>query len=253
MGVTWFVPLLFFGIAFLFSMLGMGGSQLYIPILYWAGLDLKTEAIPLGMLLNVVNSTSAAVTYGRRRLIAWRTALPLAAVMLVLAPVGAWLNVRVSEALLLVLFALFTVVAAGLMLSGWRPARQHLAPGVETGIRLAGGGVVGFLAGLIGRGGGSLVVPLLFMTGIDAKVAAATSAFVVSCAGVSSFASHVATTAQPQWWLWVASAGSVFMGSQLGSHVMADRLKPRAMRYIFGGVLLAIAALLLIKDVLLAS
>jgi len=138
------------------------------------------------------------------------------------------------------------------MLSGWRPVRQHLAPGVETGIRLAGGGIIGFLAGLIGRGGGSLVVPLLFMTGIDAKVAAATSAFVVSCAGVSSFASHVATTAQPQWWLWIASAASVLIGSQLGSHVMADRLKPRAMRYIFGGVLLAIAALLLIKDVLLA-
>ena len=32
----------FFVIAFVFSMLGMGGSQLYIPILFWLGLDFKT-------------------------------------------------------------------------------------------------------------------------------------------------------------------------------------------------------------------
>jgi len=252
MAPGWFVPPLFFVISFVFSMLGMGGSQLYIPILFWVGLDLKTEAIPLGMLLNVVNSSSAAVTYGRRRLISWREALPLAVVMLIFAPVGAWLNIRVSETLLLILFALFTIVAAALMLSGWRPSRQKQTSGVDTGVRLVGGGAVGFLAGLIGRGGGSLIVPLLFMSGMDAKVAAATSAFVVSCAGVASFASHVATTARPQWWLWIASAGSVLIGSQLGSRMMADKLQPRTMRAVFGSVLLAIAVLLLIKDVLLA-
>ena len=80
------------------------------------------------------------------------------------------------------------------------------------------------MAGLIGRGGGSLVVPLLVLSGMDAKVAAATSAFVVSCAGVASFVSHVATMARPQWWLWIASAGSVLIGSQLGSRMMADKL-----------------------------
>jgi hypothetical protein len=42
-------PPLFFAIAFVFSMLGMGGSQLYISILFWMGMDFKTEAVPLGM------------------------------------------------------------------------------------------------------------------------------------------------------------------------------------------------------------
>jgi len=252
MACVWFVPLLFFAIAFVFSMLGMGGSQLYIPILFWVGLDLKTEAIPLGMLLNVVNSATAAATYGRRRLIAWRTAVPLAVIMLALAPVGAWMNVRVPESLLLMLFSLFTLVAATLMLSGWKPSHQHLTPVVQTSIRLSGGGAIGFLAGLIGRGGGSLAVPLLFMSGMEAKAAAATSAFVVSCAGISSFTSHIATAAQPEWALWIVSAACVFIGSQLGSRVMADKLRPRVMRRVFGGVLLAVAALILIKDVLLA-
>jgi len=36
------LPFIFFVIAFIFSMLGMGGSQIYIPLLYWCGLDFKT-------------------------------------------------------------------------------------------------------------------------------------------------------------------------------------------------------------------
>ena len=63
MNTIYLAPIIFFFIAFVFSMLGMGGSQLYIPILFWLGMDFKTQAIPLGMLLNVVNSSSAAFTY----------------------------------------------------------------------------------------------------------------------------------------------------------------------------------------------
>ena len=67
MNTLYYAPPIFFLIALVFSMLGMGGSQLYIPLLYWLGMDFKTEAIPLGMLLNLVNSGSAAVIYGRRK------------------------------------------------------------------------------------------------------------------------------------------------------------------------------------------
>jgi hypothetical protein len=48
----------------------------YIPILFWTGRDFKTEAIPLGMLLNLVSSSSAAITYGRKGIVAWRMAGP---------------------------------------------------------------------------------------------------------------------------------------------------------------------------------
>jgi hypothetical protein len=41
MDLIYLAPLIFFCIAFVFSMLGMGGSQLYIPILFWLGMDFK--------------------------------------------------------------------------------------------------------------------------------------------------------------------------------------------------------------------
>ncbi len=76
MNSIYLAPPIFFVIAFVFSMLCMGGSQLYIPVLFWLGMDFKAQAIPLGMLLNVVNSSSAAYTYGRKKLIQWKIALP---------------------------------------------------------------------------------------------------------------------------------------------------------------------------------
>ena len=251
MNHIYFVPPIFFCIAFVFSMLGMGGSQLYIPILYWMGLDFKTEAIPLGMLLNVVNSGSAAVTYGRRRMISWGLALPFAVAMIVLAPFGAWLNVQLPVKPLIAFFAVFTAAAATLMLSGWRPKRGDMSPGGRMALGLSAGSVLGFIAGLIGRGGGSFVVPLLYIAGLEAKAAAATSSFVVTCSGVSSFAAHLATAARPDWVVWAACTIAVLLGSQLGSRVMADRLKPKGVRTIFGVVLWGVALLLFVNDVLL--
>jgi uncharacterized membrane protein YfcA len=249
---TSYLPVpIFFAIAFVFSMLGMGGSQLYIPILFWTGMDFKTEAIPLGMLLNLVNSSSAAITYGRRGIVAWRVAVPFAAAIIVFAPVGAWLNVQLPAKPLLIFFALFTASAAVLMLSGWKPRRGDMSPRGRVTLGLTAGSGLGLIAGLIGRGGGSFIVPLLYIVGLEAKVAAATSAPIVTCSGLSSFISHLATAAQPQWRVWIACALAVLAGSQLGSHVMASRMKSRAVKMVFGWVLLGVAALIIIKDVVL--
>ena len=251
MNIFYLAPPLFFVIAFVFSMLGMGGSQLYIPILYWMGMDFKTEAIPLGMLLNVVNSGSAAITYWRKKLINWKVAIPFAAAMILFAPLGVWLNVQLPVKPLLVFFALFTAAAAILMLSGWKPKRGDLSPRGRVILGLSAGSGLGTAAGLIGRGGGSFVVPLLYIAGLEAKFAAASSAFVVTCSGISSFVSHLATAAEPQWIIWISTVLAVLLGSQLGSRLMAGRMKSQVVKQVFGWVLLGVAALIIVKDVIL--
>jgi uncharacterized membrane protein YfcA len=243
-------PILFFFIAFVFSMLGMGGSQLYTPILFWLGMDFKTAAIPLGLLLNVVNSSSAAVTYGRKKLIDWRVAAPFGVAMILLAPIGTWLNIALPTEPIILIFALFTATAAVLMLSGWRPKKGTFSPKKRGALGVIGGSVLGFFAGLIGRGGGSFVVPLLYMVGLEATTAAATSAFVVTCSGTSSLLSHIFTTAQPNWSIWILCIFSVLIGSQMGSRLMATKLKPRHVKVIFGVVLLGVAAILIVQTYL---
>jgi hypothetical protein len=118
------------------------------------GMDFKTEAVPLGMLLNVVNSSSAAITYTRSRLIVWRVAVPFALAMIAFAPLGVWLNVQLPVKPLLVFFALFTMSAALLMLSGWKPKHGELSPKGRVVLGLTAGSGLGTIAGLIGRDGG---------------------------------------------------------------------------------------------------
>ena len=251
MHLSFITPLLFFFIAFIFSMLGMGGSQLYIPILFWLGMDFKTQAIPLGMLLNVVNSSSAAVTYGRKKLIDWKVAIPFGLAMILFAPIGTWLNISLPTKPVILIFAVFTATAAILMLSGWKPKRGEFSSKERKILGISGGSVLGLFAGLIGRGGGSFVVPLLYIAGLGAKTAAATSAFVVTCSGTSSFLSHIFTAAQPNWSIWTLCVFSVLLGSQLGSRLMATKLKSKYVKIIFGIVLLGVALILIIQNFLL--
>jgi uncharacterized membrane protein YfcA len=185
-------------------------------------------------------------------LIAWGVAVPFAIAMIVFAPLGVWLNVQLPVKPLLIFFALFTAAAAVLMLSGWKPKRGEMSPKGRVALGLSAGSGLGTVAGLIGRGGGSFVVPLLYMVGLEAKMAAATSAFVVTCSGLSSFVAHLATAAQPQWGVWIATVLAVLLGSQLGSRLMAARMKSRAVKLVFGWVLLGVAALIIVKDVILA-
>jgi len=243
-------PPVFFCIALVFSMLGMGGSQLYIPILFWLGMDFKAEAIPLGLLLNVVNSSSAGTTYIRNRLVNWRVALPFAATMVLLPPLGAVVNAQLPVRPIIVLFALFTATAAVLMLGGWRPKSGGLSRKGQIAVGAFGGGTLGFLVGLIGRGGGSFVVPLLYICGLGAKAAAATSAVVVTGSALSGFLAHL-PTAELHSGMTLATAASVLLGSQVGSRLMAKKLKSSAVRVVFGVVLLGVATALLIQGVLL--
>jgi uncharacterized membrane protein YfcA len=243
-------PPIFFIIAFVFAMIGLGGSQLYVPILFWLGMDFKTQAIPLGMLLNVVNSSSASWTYGRKKMIEWRVAIPFGISMILFAPVGTWINVKLPTEPIILIFALFTASAGVLMLSGWRPRSDGLPSRHRILLGITAGSILGFFAGLIGRGGGSFVVPLLYMAGLEAKVAAATSAMVVTFSGSSSFISHIATAARPVWPVWILCLTAVFLGSQIGSRLMAEKLKSQSVKSIFGWILLGVAVLLIVKHVL---
>ena len=247
MNAVYFAPIIFFFIAFVFSMLGMGGSQLYVPILFWLGMDFKQEAIPLGMLLNVVNSSSAAFVYARKKLVDWRVAIPFGITMVIFAPLGTLVNINLPTKPVILIFAIFTAAAAILMLSGWKPNAGKLSKRGRLILGISAGSALGFFAGLIGRGGGSFVVPLLYIAGLVSKTAVATSAMVVTFSGTSSFISHILIAARPQWMVWILCVIAVFLGSQLGSRIMSSKLKPKSVRLIFGVVLLGVAFLLAIK------
>jgi len=187
----------------------------------------------------------------QKKMIDWRTGVPFAIASVVLAPVGTWLNVKLPTRFLIGVFAVFTATAGILMLSGWKAKHEELTRRGRLLLGICGGGTLGFMAGLIGRGGGSFVVPMLVIAGLAPKVAAATSAFIITWSAGSSFLSHVALAASPNRAVWAPCIVGVLIASQLGSRLMAAKLKSGGVRFIFGTVLLAVAAILVIKDVIL--
>ncbi len=247
--MIWAAPFLFLVISFLFSMLGMGGGQLYIPILFWMGLDFKAEAIPLGIVLSLVSSVSATLIYRKKNLIDWRIAIPFGLAMVVGAPLGTWVNYIVSTKSVIVFFSVLTILGALVMLSGWSPKKKVITPAGKLLLGIFGGVGLGFDAGLIGRGGGAMVVPLLVLFGVGPKTAAATSMFVVICSTSASLISHMVAGAHPIWWLWGSCALAVLIGGNLGARFMSGRMNPKGVRVVFGIVLMIVAVILMVRDV----
>jgi uncharacterized membrane protein YfcA len=251
-------PVIFFVISFIFSMLGMGGGQLYTPILFWFGMDFKTQAIPLSLLLNLITTSSSSITYGLKKMIDWKVAIPFGVTMVAFAPLGTWLNVKLPTKYIIITpviffvisFAVFAASAAILMLRGHRPESGEISSKGKKILGISGGSGLGFLTGLTGLGGGAFVVPLLYMAGIDTKLAVATSALVATAGGASSILSRIFTTVQPEWSLWILNIVAVIIGSQVGSRVMVAKLKAKSVKTIFGWVLLAVSTVLLIQNFL---
>ncbi len=234
----------FFGIAFVFSMLGMGGSQLYIPILYWFGMNFKHEAIPLGLFLNILTSGSAAYTYYKSGLVKVRLALPFALTMVVFAPIGAFLDFKVNVAYVILVFALFTIASAVLVVSGYKPKKKVESKKAEIILGVTAGSVLGLVVGFAGRGGGAMVVPILIISGLEPKNAAATSSFIVTIAAISGLLGHL-PKAHFNIPLTIGCALAVIVGSQVGSRLMAEKMKPKAVKYVFAAVLFAVGVILL--------
>ena len=235
-------------LAFIFSMLGLGGAMLYVPVFHWFGYDFKSVAIPTGLLLNGIAALSAAVYYLRAKMVDVKGAIPLILSSFVGAPVGAYFTRFLPTHALIELFALAMIFAGGRMLlvSG-RPDRESMMTLKRRIALMTGGGFfIGFLAGLLGVGGGFLFVPMMMAMGYKTKEAAATSSFVVIFSSFSGFAGHLAE-GHYDWPFMISTTIAVIVGSQIGAKVMNEKMKAKWIKQMFAVVLLGVAAKLLWK------
>lgn len=242
------VTAIILALGFIFSMLGLGGAMLYIPVFHWFGYDFKSVAIPTGLLLNGLTALSAAVFYLRAKMVDIRGSIPLTISSFVGAPIGAYFTKLVPTQTLILLFAISMLFAGGRMLmTSTRPEKDKMM-GFRKRMILMGtsGFFIGFIAGLLGVGGGFLFVPMMIAIGYPTKLAAATSSFVVIFSSFSGFAGHIAE-GHFNWPLMIATGIAVIIASQVGAKVMKEKMKARWIKQMFGVVLLGVAVKLLLK------
>ena len=222
-------------------MAGLGAAFLFVPLFYYMGMPLA-EATPAALLLNVVSLLFAAINYWRGKLINWRVGVPVLVMAVILSPLGARLTARVDKTVLLAMFAAFLVFAGFMMLFyKARKREQSLSRPLEIGAGAGVGSVAGFLGGLLGVGGGNFILPVVNWLGLDAKVAAGTTALVVVFSSLSGFLGHATLGGLDPLFLGLTAVAAA-AGSIVGSQLMKTKLSSQQLKRVIGVLLWLIAA-----------
>ena len=225
--------------SFILTMVGLGGGLIFSPLFVLLKFPVTT-AVSASLFLNGIAAFSASINYFRKKMVDVKTGLPLLIASTLCAPFGAMLTSRINFDLFRAILALVIFLAAMRMLF----SKKIEAEGMDIGpVRkiIGGGGIgvaIGLMAGLLGIGGGVFIVPLLiYVLKVPTKTAAATSIFIVVFSSFSGFMTHI-SMADTDWKFILSAAIFSFAGGQLGSKIMAEKLKGRTVRQIFGVVLL---------------
>lgn len=170
------------GTGFLAGLLGIGGGMLMVPFLtYLLGArgvppELAVKmAIATSMATILFTSLSSVRAHHRRGAVRWDLVRALApGIVLGGLAAGAGVFALVKGQVLALFFAVFVGYSATQMLIERKARAERKLPGP---MGLAGaGGVIGFLSGLVGAGGGFVTVPYLSKRQVVMHQAVATSA-----------------------------------------------------------------------------
>jgi uncharacterized protein len=225
----------------LLAMAGLGAAFLFVPLFYYLGVPLA-EATPTALLLNVVSLLFATINYWRGKLINWRVGLPVLITAVILSPLGARLTPYVDKRLLLGMFAAFLVFAGAMMLFYQAKKRvQPLNRATEIGAGAGIGSIAGFMGGMLGVGGGNFILPVLNWIGLEAKVAAGTTAVVVVFSSLSGFLGHATLGGLDPVFITIMAVMAA-AGSIVGSQLMKTKVSNSQLKKIIGVLLWLIAA-----------
>ena len=172
---TWLIPA-FCGTALLYASVGFGGGSTYSALLALAGADFRVLPI-LSLACNIVVVTGSTIRFARAGEVPWRGALTVSLVAAPLAFLGGLTPIG-EGAFLTLLGASLVFAALALLL----PVAQHGEVRAQPPWAMpAAAAPLGYLAGLVGIGGGIFLAPLLHLTRWNSarRIAASASLFIL--------------------------------------------------------------------------
>jgi uncharacterized membrane protein YfcA len=247
MDIIGYIAALFIGISL--GLIGGGGSALAVPVLVYLFHIAPQHAVPDSLFIVGLSSLIGAISYIYHQLVCFKslTVFGLPSVLTVyftrtwLSPsipqqLSFWGDVHVSkDVFLLVLFAILMLAASFSMI---RPMNLEGEETGQTEVRaypwvqmVLGGACVGFLAGLVGAGGGFLIIPaLVLLVRLPMKKAIGTSLLIIALNSGIGFVGDLQNPHAVDWsFLLVFSSISItgiFSGMYLSRFISGASLKP---------------------------
>ncbi len=253
------------GTGFLAGLLGIGGGMIMVPFITLimsargAPPDLAIKmAIATSMATIIFTSISSVRAHHQRGAVRWNIVKGLAPGIVMgslIASLGVFALLKGSW--LAIFFGLFVGFSATQMFLDKKPAATRQMP--EAGGKVAAGGVIGFLSGLVGAGGGFISVPFMAWCNVPIHNAVATSAALGFPIAVANALGYIASGWSIQGlpegsfgYIWlpalvVIALASVFM-APVGARI-AHALDVKRLKRIFACVLYVLAAYMLYKGI----
>jgi len=263
------LALLGLGTGFLAGLLGIGGGMMMVPFITiilsgrGVGPNLAVKmAIATSMATIIFTSISSVRAHHQRGLVRWDLVRGLAPGIVLgaaLASLGVFAMLKGSW--LALFFAAFVSFSATQMFLDKKPAPTRQVPG--TGGLIGAGGVIGFLAGLVGAGGGFVSVPFMTWCNVAIHNAVATSAalgFPIALANVAGYIiSGQGLQNLPPYsfgYIWLPALGVIaacsVLTAPLGARA-AHRLPVKQLKRVFASILYVLAAYMLYKGLVSAN
>ena len=224
----------------LFSMGGAGAGVALIPIFDFLGLGFSV-AKAVGLFAGASTTITSSVMNIKRKVVDYKFVFPIAITMLIFAPLGAYSSSFIDENLMKFFYMLLLFYSATMMMFGKKKALFHAESKYTLFIV---GGIVGYLAGLLGVGGGNILIPLLALLGYEPKKVAVAVSFVVPFSALGSFFTY-ATYVPLDWIMLFVVALSAIIGGYTGNYMMHFKLKQSHIKKIMATLLYLLALKLL--------
>jgi len=220
--------ILSFSLSFLFALGGVGAAVALIPALsLFVSLPMLVIK-PIALLVNTLSMSGASINNLINGRLVWREGFPLIISSMIFAPVGAYLSQFIAERILMISFIVFLLLS--ILIMTFFKKENHGQKKTFSKSYLSGVGIfAGLLAGLLGIGGGSIMMPLLVFKGYDVKKVAVLTAFVVPFSSFSAFLTYLGLV-QLDLVLLFSCAGAAFIGGALGTAIMHKYTNPKVVK-----------------------
>jgi uncharacterized membrane protein YfcA len=250
---------------FLAGLLGIGGGMVMVPFITFmlshrgVDADLAVKmAIATSMATIIFTSVSSVRAHHKRGAVRWDLVKGLAPGIVLGSMIGSLgVFAMLKGSYLAIFFGLFVGFSATQMFLDKKPAPSRQVP--ATAGLMGAGGVIGFISGLVGAGGGFISVPFMTWCNVAIHNAVATSAalgFPIAVANVAGYIisgmSVEGLPADAFGFIWVPAlaviaACSVFT-APLGAKA-AHMLPVKKLKRVFASVLYVLAAYMLYKGI----